>query len=78
MRLESIIMEFENKPILYVQEDGSDHMIGSALSKFSSVHEKVRQPMDIYIRVNTGQIKSYFDGASIKLMMPICVFIHRP
>ena len=47
-------MEFENKPILYVQEDGSDHMIGSALSKFSSVHEKVRQPMDIYIRVNTG------------------------
>jgi len=54
MRLESIIMEFENKPILYVQEDGSDHMIGSAVSKFSSVHEKVHQPMDIYIRVNTG------------------------
>ena len=59
-------MEFENKPILYVQEDGSDHMIGSTLSKFSSVHEKVRQPMDIYIRVNTGQIKSYFDGVTPK------------
>jgi len=41
MRLESIITRFEGKLILYVQKGGSDHMIVSALSKFSSAHERL-------------------------------------